>query len=83
LTSDLFWSTINPRAFGIYEAIGEYQDKNGYPPTLQEIADAVGFLTKTAVLHHMGILTAVKLVVRRGTLRTPRCYYRPDRKMVL
>jgi repressor LexA len=47
----------------ILDLIGEWVQRQGYPPTIREIGKAVGLGSSSSVAHHLGVLE------RRGLLR--------------
>lgn len=52
----------------IYEYINDCVEHKGYPPTLREIADAVGVRSTGTVARHLKSLEAQCLITRRGRL---------------
>ena len=48
----------------IYDYINEYYDKNGYPPTVREIATAVGVTSPGTIVTHLRSLEKEHLIER-------------------
>ena len=49
----------------IYEFINDYTARNGFPPTIREIGDAVGVSSSGTVARHLKSLQADCLIQRR------------------
>jgi len=49
----------------IYDFITHYSEQHGYPPTVREIADAVGVSSTGTVVRHLRILEQEHLIERR------------------
>ena len=52
----------------IYDYIVDFVEQRGYPPTLREIADAVGLRSTGTVARHLKCLEAESLITRHGRL---------------
>ncbi|MDJ0345886.1 hypothetical protein QMK19_35220 [Streptomyces sp. H10-C2] len=48
----------------ILHVIREWDDLNGYPPTVREIGAAVGLRSPGTVAHHLGALERLGLLTR-------------------
>lgn len=57
----------------IYNYINDCVAQNGYPPTLREIADAVGVRSTGTVARHLKSLEAQCLISRHGRLARAIC----------
>ena len=49
----------------IYDFITDYSARNGYPPTIREIGDAVGVSSSGTVVRHLQSLEQEHLIERR------------------
>ena len=49
----------------VYDYIVEYVERKGYPPTLREIADALGLRSTGTVVRHLKHLEADCLITRQ------------------
>jgi len=59
---------LSPRMSQLVEAVGKLTAKNGYPPTLRELAEEMG-------VGHPRVVTLAAEAERRGRLaRTPRVH---------
>ena len=80
----------------IVDYIGQMVDERGYPPSVREIADAVGLASTSAVHHHLlslereGLLErglnssrALRLTGRAGAPRRPQLQSVPERRAPL
>jgi len=55
--------TVTPRQMDILRFVKGYRDRNGYSPTMQEIADFL-HLSKVTVFEHIGALEKKRLLLR-------------------
>lgn len=60
----------NDRWRAVLRFIGEYVRREGFAPTIQEIADGVGLKSKSSVEHHLVHLEEMGLIARKA--RAPR-----------
>lgn len=55
----------------IYDFLVEYITKNGYSPTIREIAEGTGLKAKSRVHHHLSVLEDMgKIHTQNGKART-------------
>ena len=57
---------LTPRRRMILQAIGDFAQRRGYPPTLREIARVAGLASTSTVSYHLSILEAQGYVSHRG-----------------
>ena len=50
----------------IYMFIVDYCERNGYPPTVREIGDAVGVSSTGTVVRHLKLMEQEQLIERRS-----------------
>jgi repressor LexA len=55
--------TVTPRQMDILRFVKGYRDRNGYSPTMQEIADFL-HLSKVTIFEHIGALEKKRLLLR-------------------
>jgi len=48
--------TLTPRQRKVLEVIRDHVERQGYPPSVREIGDAVGLTSTSSVAHQMGVL---------------------------
>lgn len=54
--------TLNNKAMEVYECLVEYITIHGYPPSIREIAEAVGLKSKCSVSIYLGKLEMAGLI---------------------
>jgi len=62
-------SQLNPLARRVLRFIIQRTLRDGFPPTLREIGDAVGMSSTNGVRYYLGLLQADGLIERRPGLR--------------
>ena len=64
---------LNTKSLRIYDFIRRYMERNGFPPTLDEIAAGAGFRSRSGVVRHLDKLETCGWIARRhGNARSIR-----------
>lgn len=63
------YEDLTKRQIDILEFIKKYSHEQGYPPSVREICEGVGFKSTSSVHNHLGTLTDLNYI-RRASLKT-------------